>query len=90
VYLDHIMNATSNASPSRTYNIDLLQIDVEGKDYEVLQLNDWNQFYPVCIHYEWVHLGDNIQPAKDLLLKMGYVLKEMATDTLACQVAPHI
>jgi hypothetical protein len=89
VYLDHIMSASSNLSPSRTYNIDHLQIDVEGKDYDILQLIDWNQLYPVCINYENRHLKDNVQPAKDLLLKMGYTLKEDVMDTLACQVTPR-
>jgi hypothetical protein len=38
-------------------NVDLVQIDVEGKDFDVIQLIDFNWMIPQCIHYESSHLG---------------------------------
>ena len=86
-YLSHVMKYSSSSQPHRTYNIDLLQIDVEGKDYDILKLIDWNQLYPVCIQYESQHLGPNGQLAKDLLQQRGYKMVESLMDVLACQVA---
>ena len=90
VYLDYVMNATTGGgahNTQRSYNVDHLQIDVEGKDYDILKLIDWNQLYPLCIHFERAHLGANEKHAQDLLTKMGYSLVENAMDTLACLVA---
>lgn len=86
-YLRHVMQENSNAhEPQRSYSVDLLQIDVEGRDYDVLQLIDWKQLRPACIHYEQMHLKENQKPAKDLLRQMGYTILESTMDVLACQV----
>ncbi len=38
--------------------IDLLNIDVEGLDYEVLESNDWNKFRPSLVMVECLGIGD--------------------------------
>lgn len=89
-YLRHVMQENSNANgrnePQRSYSVDLLQIDVEGRDYDVLQLIDWKQLRPACIQYEQMHLKENQKPAKDMLRQMGYTIQESTMDVLACQV----
>ena len=65
-------------------NIDLLQIDVEGYDFEILKLFDFSSFTPSLIRYEHKHLNfsDKLLCRK-LLESKDYKLYEMEKDTRA-------
>eukprot|EP00566_Odontella_aurita_P019856 CAMPEP_0113550868 /NCGR_PEP_ID=MMETSP0015_2-20120614/14215_1 /TAXON_ID=2838 /ORGANISM="Odontella" /LENGTH=305 /DNA_ID=CAMNT_0000451711 /DNA_START=134 /DNA_END=1051 /DNA_ORIENTATION=+ /assembly_acc=CAM_ASM_000160 len=86
VFLKHALHK-SKLSNSR-FNIDFLQIDVEGKDYEVLKMINWDTLYPQCIHYEHSHLDkltDEPSARQDLEEK-GYTLVKGEYDVLACLI----
>ena len=68
------------------FHIDFLQIDVEGKDYDILQLIDWETLRPHCIQYEHEHLRENKILAENLMKEQGYSLQQGAMDMLACRV----
>lgn len=85
VFLQHAL-VDESATSSKEYLVDFLMIDVEGKDYDVLQLIDWDIMYPQCIHYEYKHLKENATKAKDLMHEKGYTVVETSMDVLACLV----
>jgi hypothetical protein len=61
----------------------LLQIDVEGFDFEVLKMIDFKRFCPVIIKYEHEGLDENDQAAaRKLLEDQGYEVQEIKTDTV--------
>jgi FkbM family methyltransferase len=62
--------------------IDLLQIDVEGYDYELLKLFDFGRIKPRLIRYEHRHLrlADRVA-LKERLSENGYQVLEMEYDT---------
>jgi FkbM family methyltransferase len=62
--------------------IDLLQIDVEGYDFELLKMFDFSKYMPSLIRYEHKHLNfsDKLS-CKKLLESNGYKLFEMEKDT---------
>ncbi len=62
--------------------IDLLQIDVEGYDFEIVKLIDFEKIRPRLIRYEHRHLrpGDK-HACKALLARHGYRTLEMQFDT---------
>lgn len=65
-------------------HIDLLQIDVEGFDYEVLESVFATGMTPAIINYEHCHLVPKIRnAAKQMLLDRGYRFIEVGKDTLA-------
>jgi FkbM family methyltransferase len=80
VFLKHALDK------SNKFNVDFLQIDVEGKDYDVLKLIDWDTLYPQCIHYEYVHLHQNGPKAIELLTEKNYTMITGSMDVLACQI----
>ena len=62
--------------------IDLLQIDVEGYDFEILKLLDFNKVAPAMIRYEHRHLRPSDRRAcQEYLLRKGYRILEMKFDT---------
>jgi FkbM family methyltransferase len=62
--------------------IDLLQIDVEGYDFEILKLLDFNKVHPRMIRYEHRHLRPNDKRSCQMYLKhRGYEILEMKFDT---------
>ncbi|MDZ4804312.1 MAG: FkbM family methyltransferase [Candidatus Eisenbacteria bacterium] len=66
--------------------IDLLQIDVEGFDYQVLRQVDFSRYTPAVVRFEHKHLSPDDQTrAWDLLKAAGYQLEIEETDTLACR-----
>ena len=66
---DTLMNLTW----PQIQNIDYLQIDTEGFDYEVLKQIDFNLFSPSIIKYEHVNLNTNeLIDANKLLRDKGY------------------
>ena len=76
VTFDEILNE------NQINEIDLLQIDVEGYDFELLKLFDFERLKPSLIRYEHKHLNfsDKIL-CTDLLEKHGYFIIEMQKDT---------
>jgi FkbM family methyltransferase len=68
----------------RVAKLDLLQIDVEGYDYHVLQQLDWQRFSPRVIRMEWVNLPAHEQQASLALLQsQRYELRLTETDLIA-------
>lgn len=64
--------------------MDLLQIDVEGYDYEVIELIDFDAIKPVIIRYEHCNLGFiEKKRAMRKLRKLGYKLIVEEHDTAA-------
>lgn len=64
--------------------IDLLQVDVEGYDYEVLRRVDWATYRPPIVHFEHRHLSrEDHDAALTLLAAEGYLLATERHDTTA-------
>ena len=62
-------------SQNRVAQVDILQVDTEGYDYEVLKLFPFDQFTPAFIRYEHSHLSDIDRDAcMRMLLNRGYKL----------------
>jgi FkbM family methyltransferase len=62
---------------------DLLQIDVEGFDYQVLKTIDFKKLNPVVIKYEYANLPeDEKKKSKQLLKKYGYYLFKSNDDMI--------
>ena len=67
---------------NKVKKIDLLQIDVEGYDYEILKLVNFERLKPHLIRYEHRHLNLSDKNAcKKYLKKLGYTILEMQYDT---------
>ena len=68
----------------RIKNIDLLQIDTEGFDFEIIKMVDFNKYSPKLINYESVHLNASDRAQCESLLKEnGYLLLNNKADTYA-------
>jgi FkbM family methyltransferase len=61
--------------------IDLMQIDVEGYEFELLKTLDFKTHRPRFINLEYVHLGENEWPCWQLLKGHGYALEDVGEDT---------
>ena len=60
-------------------NLDFLNLDIEGLDYKVLEMIDWDSYRPKCICVETIPYERNKEPKKNhqlinLMLSKGYVL----------------
>ena len=61
----------------------LIQIDVEGFDFEVLKMIDFERFSPAVIKYEHEGLsGEDQAAARKLLENQGYQVQVIKTDTV--------
>lgn len=69
---------------SKFKNIDLLQIDTEGFDYEVLNMFNFDLYKPFIIQYEHIHLStkDYLKSIK-LLENNGYYCIRGKNDTIS-------
>lgn len=64
--------------------IDLLQIDVEGYDYQILKQLDFGRFRPRVIRMEWFNLPeDEKRLALELLRPQGYRIRLSKMDLIA-------
>lgn len=54
--------------------IDFLQIDAEGYDYEILKTIDFESSKPKAINYERVLLGESEAECREMLQSHGYML----------------
>lgn len=71
----------------RIKNIDLLQIDTEGFDFDIIKSLDFNVFRPRIIRYENFHLrGQDKEECAALLKKNGYFIINLGEDTVAFSV----
>jgi hypothetical protein len=65
-------------------DIDLLQIDAEGFDYEIILSIDFNAVRPAIVHYEHMVLSEpNRNACLELLAGHGYRFFLQDNDTLA-------
>lgn len=62
--------------------LDLLQIDAEGYDYEILKTLDFDLLKPNFINYERVLLQEDEEACREMLLAQGYRLFDWRQDTL--------
>lgn len=64
--------------------IDILQIDVEGYDFEIVKLIDFKRHKPSIIRYEHAHLNlDDREACLELLVGHGYKIGIEQYDTIA-------
>jgi FkbM family methyltransferase len=64
--------------------VDVLQIDVEGYDYQVLKQVDFSRFRPSIIRIEWLNLPDDEKSLAIQLLKShGYQIRLSSIDLIA-------
>ncbi len=64
--------------------VDLLQVDVEGYDFEVLKMVDFEGCRPGIIQYEYFHLSrDDQVGCRQFLIDRGYRLCSVLGDTIA-------
>lgn len=61
--------------------VDLLQIDTEGYDYQILRTLDFRRVAPRYINYERIHLRQDEGNCRRLLLQQGYALHDHGQDT---------
>jgi FkbM family methyltransferase len=67
--------------------VDLLQVDAEGYDYEILRTIDLSRVRPRFINYERVHMYEDEPACRAKLIDAGYVLFDWGLDTLAVATA---
>jgi FkbM family methyltransferase len=80
---------TELISRHRLAKIDLLQIDVEGYEFEILKTIDFKRIPIRFINYENVLLQENKSNAEKLMLRNGYSLVDYGQDTL-CYKKPDL
>lgn len=69
--------------------VDVLQIDVEGHDYEILKLFRVAERLPRMVNFEHVHLSSaDWEAAVSLLVGAGYQVARSGFDTLAVRFDP--
>lgn len=65
------------------YDVDLLQIDVEGFDYEILKMINFDQLKPLVIKYEFSNLSkEDLISSKQLLRRNGYYFYDIGDDMI--------
>jgi len=64
-------------------NLDLLNIDAEGYDFEVIRSLDFGMIRPKIIHYEHRHLGNIKSDCEKYLVDNGYFLYWNRNNTIA-------
>jgi FkbM family methyltransferase len=85
VKADHFMNITSQHGFSGAF--DLLQIDVEGFDYEVLKQLDFKILQPSIIKFEIINLEKkDWKAAIQILKQQGYSCFQNGLDIIAVQL----
>lgn len=68
------------------YDIDYLQIDVEGMDADIIKMIDFSKLKPLLIRFEWQHLKNNdMNLVINILKNEGYLIKMDSSDCFAFQ-----
>jgi FkbM family methyltransferase len=66
-----------------SYDVDLLQIDVEGFDYEILKMVNFQLIKPSVVKYEFCILSEHDKKeSKKLLRRQGYYLYTIGDDMI--------
>lgn len=52
--------------------LDWLYLDVEGLDAQILLNTDWKKYKIKRIEFEYLHLGEDADKIKDMMIDMGY------------------
>jgi FkbM family methyltransferase len=68
-------------------DLDLLQMDAEGYDFEILKTIDFTRVRPRFINYERVLLQEEEPACRSMLERAGYRLIDWSIDTLAIRTA---
>jgi FkbM family methyltransferase len=63
--------------------LDILQIDAEGAEWDILRSIDFRAIRPRLVNYERVLLGEHEKPCRSMLRDAGYCLVDWQLDTLA-------
>ncbi|HEX8315149.1 MAG TPA: FkbM family methyltransferase [Flavisolibacter sp.] len=85
VVADHLMNIVAEYYGYE--QIDFLQIDVEGFDYEVLKQIDFRKLTPAIIKFEYINLAKaDAKAAIHLLKKNGYWCFHQGMDIIASRL----
>ncbi len=80
----HCINLMELIDQYNLYNVDYIQIDTEGFDFEIIKMIDFNKIKPKMIKFEHAHLSeDNMNAAKKLLIMHGYKFKKDKQDFFA-------
>ena len=66
--------------------LDLLQVDAEGYDFEILKTLDFEKIKPRFINYERVLLQDDEPACRRMLSAQGYLLIDWGQDTLCIRM----
>lgn len=81
---DNFNNIIEKEIPFNIQDIDYIQVDTEGFDYEVINMIDFGTVKPKIIKYESVNLSADKQVKLEKLFKtMGYYLFKEDSDTIA-------
>jgi FkbM family methyltransferase len=80
------MTLTQLLAKHHIEELDLLQIDVEGYEYEILTSIDFTEIRPRFINYERVLLMDRQAEVRAMLRSAGYLLLDWDIDTLCIRV----
>jgi hypothetical protein len=65
-------------------DVDILQIDTEGYDYEIVNTIPFNIIKPKIVRYEWKHLNDENRKESIMLLKRRkYKVLQFGIDNVA-------
>lgn len=68
-------------------NIDMIQIDCEGFDYEIIKMIDFNKFSPSIINFESNHISDkDREDCQKMLESNGYKWFRHGIDTCAYKI----
>jgi FkbM family methyltransferase len=66
--------------------LDLLQVDAEGYDFEILKTLDFDRITPRFINYERVLLQEDEPACREMLSAQGYALIDWGQDTLCIRI----
>jgi len=78
------LSVSSLLSRHAVSRIDLLQIDVEGYDFDIIKMFDFNQIKPKIIRFEHAHMAIKTRrECWNYLADWGYSLLTSGMDTLA-------
>lgn len=86
------LNEILSENHKKENQIDLLNIDTEGKDLEVLYSNDWNKFRPRYIIVEDLNFdceNPDSSPINSYLLSLNYKLHSVCHKSLLFQSELH-
>src|SRR5690606_17498026 len=66
------------------FDIDYLQIDVEGMDGDIIKMIDFKKMKPKLIRFEWKHMQEKeISEIKEILSNNGYRFKQDSDEFFA-------